>query len=99
MNRLTGYPPFGLGRERSSSIAETDDDLDRLAKPMLTRRKDFIDKEEEARKSPNRSLYFRRSADYDRLIEVCSRKLAENPRHIRALLVRASSYLKKGKIP
>lgn len=59
-------------------------------------RKDFIDKEEEARKSPNRNLYFRRAADYDRLIEVCSRKLSENPRHIRALLIRASSYLKKG---
>lgn len=60
------------------------------------RRKDFIDKEEEARKSPNRVLYFRRNADYDRLIEVCSRKLAENPRNVRALLIRASSTLKKG---
>lgn len=57
---------------------------------------DFIDKEEEARKSPNRVLYFRRNADYDRLIEVCSRKLSENPRNIRALLIRASSNLKKG---
>eukprot|EP00878_Enallax_costatus_P032514 GHUV01035738.1.p1 GENE.GHUV01035738.1~~GHUV01035738.1.p1 ORF type:complete len:686 (+),score=191.39 GHUV01035738.1:330-2387(+) len=73
-----------------------DDDLDRLSKPILTRRKDFIDKEEEARKSPNRVLYFRRNADYDRLIEVCSRKLAENPRNVRALLIRASSNLKKG---
>eukprot|EP00879_Flechtneria_rotunda_P024796 GHRR01026312.1.p1 GENE.GHRR01026312.1~~GHRR01026312.1.p1 ORF type:complete len:217 (+),score=73.59 GHRR01026312.1:475-1125(+) len=63
---------------------------------MLTRRKDFIDKEEEARKSPNRVLYFRRNADYDRLIEVCSRKLHENPRNVRALLIRASSRLKKG---
>lgn len=57
---------------------------------------DFIDKEEEARKSPNRVLYFRRNADYDRLIEVCSRKISENPRNIRALLIRASSNLKKG---
>ena len=38
---------------------------------ILTRRKDFIDKDEEARKSPNRVLYFRRNADYDRLIEAC----------------------------
>jgi hypothetical protein len=72
------------------------DELDRLARPTLTRRKDFIDKEEEARKSPNRVLYFRRNADYDRLIEVCSRKIAENPRNVRALLIRASSNLKKG---
>jgi hypothetical protein len=70
--------------------------LDRLARPILTRRKDFIDKEEEARKSPNRVLYFRRNADYDRLIEVCSKKINENPRNIRALLIRASSNLKKG---
>lgn len=78
------------------ALVVEDDDLDRLARPILTRRKDFIDKEEEARKSPNRVLYFRRNADYDRLIEVCSRKLAENPRNVRALLIRASSTLKKG---
>jgi hypothetical protein len=75
-----------------------DDDLDVLSKPILTRRKDFIDKEEEARKSPNRVLYFRRNADYDRLIEVCTRKLGDNPRNVRALLIRASSYYKKGKL-
>ena len=78
------------------SGANDDDDLDVLSKPILTRRKDFIDKEEEARKSPNRVLYFRRNADYDRLIEVCTRKLGDNPRNVRALLIRASSYYKKG---
>lgn len=77
---------------------EEEDDLESLAKPTLTRRKDFIDKEEEARKSPNRVLYFRRNADYDRLIEVCDRKLADNPRNLRALLIRASSNLKKGAV-
>jgi len=73
-----------------------EDDLDALSRPTLTRRKDFIDKEEEARKSPNRVLYFRRNADYDRLIEACGRKLRDNPRNIRALLIRASTCLKKG---
>jgi hypothetical protein len=73
-----------------------DEDLDALSKPTLTRRKDFIDKEEEARKSPNRVLYFRRNADFDRLIEVCTRKIADNPRNLRALLIRASSLYKKG---
>ena len=75
-----------------------DDDLDALSRPILTRRKDFIDKDEEARKSPNRVLYFRRNADYDRLIEACGRKLRDNPRNVRALLIRASSYSKKGKL-
>jgi hypothetical protein len=76
--------------------AAADDDLDALSRPILTRRKDFIDKDEEARKSPNRVLYFRRNADYDRLIEACGRKLRDNPRNVRALLIRASSYSKKG---
>jgi hypothetical protein len=88
--------PGALSSIPTIVVQHEDDDLDRLAKPILTRRKDFIDKEEEARKSPNRVLYFRRNADYDRLIEVCSRKLAENPRNVRALLIRASSTLKKG---
>lgn len=101
---------MGTGLERRSSLrsgpgalvvpvgtGDDVDELDRLARPILTRRKDFIDKEEEARKSPNRVLYFRRNADYDRLIEVCSKKLFENPRNVRALLIRASSNLKKGR--
>jgi hypothetical protein len=81
---------------RGTRTVEDEDDLEQLSRPKLTRRKDFIDKEEEARKSPNRVLYFRRNADYDRLIEVCSRKIAADAGSVRALLIRASSYLKKG---
>jgi hypothetical protein len=89
-------PPGALRASSSGSGADVGlDELERLAKPTLTRRKDFM-QEEEARKSPNRVLYFRRNADYDRLIEVCSRKISENPRNVRALLIRASSALKKG---
>jgi hypothetical protein len=84
---------------RGTRTLEDEDDLEQLSRPRLTRRKDFIDKEEEARKSPNRVLYFRRNADYDRLIEVCSRKIAADPSNVRALLIRASSYLKKGPLP
>jgi hypothetical protein len=81
---------------RKDKTIEDEDDLEQLQTGRLTRRKDFIDKEEEARKSPNRVLYYRRNADYDRLIEVCSRKIAADPSSVRALLIRASSYLKKG---
>lgn len=88
--------PGSLERRLSHRAASADDDLDALSRPILTRRKDFIDKDEEARKSPNRVLYFRRNADYDRLIEACGRKLRDNPRNLRALLIRASSYSKKG---
>ena len=37
------------------------------------------------------------SADNDRLIQVCTDKLQHNPRNVRALLIRAASYVKKGK--
>ena len=84
-----------LDRRISAATAEEDVDLDALSRPILTRRKDFIDKDEEARKSPNRVLYFRRNADYDRLIEACGRKLRDNPRNLRALLIRASSYSRR----
>jgi hypothetical protein len=82
--------------QRKDKTVEDEDDLEQLQTGRLTRRKDFIDKEEEARKSPNRVLYYRRNADYDRLIEVCSRKIAADPSNVRAFLIRASSYLKKG---
>jgi len=87
---------LSAGTHQQGGAAAADDDLDALSRPILTRRKDFIDKDEEARKSPNRVLYFRRNADYDRLIEACGRKLRDNPRNLRALLIRASSYSKKG---
>ncbi len=70
------------------------DELEYLSSATLTKRKDFIDREEEARNAPNRVLYYRRNADNDRLIQVCSDKLQHNPRS--ALLIRAASYVKKG---
>lgn len=78
------------------SIQGDRDELDYLSSATLTRRKDFIDREEEARNAPNRVLYFRRNADCDKLIEACTDKLAVNSNNVRALLIRASSYIKKG---
>lgn len=84
-----------LSRGRGGQQGE--DDLDALARPTLHRRKDFLASEEDARKSPNRVLYFRRNAaDYDRLIEACGRTLHADPRNIRALLIRASTCTKQG---
>lgn len=45
---------------------------------------------------PGRQFVFRRNADYDSLIEACSRKLVVQPNNVRALMIRANSYLKKG---
>lgn len=80
----------------SASPAEQDE-LEYLSSATLTKRKDFIDREEEARNAPNRVLYYRRNADNDRLIQVCTDKLQHNPQNVRALLIRAASYVKKGK--
>ena len=40
-------------------------------------------------------MYFRRNADYEKLVEVCTKRLRANPKNLRALLIRAGSYVKK----
>lgn len=87
-----------LASSANADLASAEqDELEYLSSATLTKRKDFIDREEEARNAPNRVLYYRRNADNDRLIQVCTDKLQHNPRNARALLIRAASYVKKGK--
>ena len=74
------------------------DELEYLSSATLTKRKDFIDREAEARNAPNRVLYYRRNADNDRLIQVCTEKLKSKPDNVRALLIRAASYVKTGNL-
>lgn len=50
----------------------------------------------EQRPGPDKMIYLKRMADFDRLISICSDKLAGNPTNVRALMIRASSYMKKG---
>ena len=45
----------------------------------LYKRKDFLDKEEGAKNHPNRTYYFRKNVDVDKLIESCTHKLADDP--------------------
>lgn len=80
----------------SNNLTEPDE-LDYLSSATLTKRKDFLDREEEAR-GANRVLYYRRNADNDRLISACTRKLQEDPHNVRALLLRATSHVKKGEV-
>eukprot|EP00951_Prasinocladus_malaysianus_P037555 scaffold404631_cov43-Prasinocladus_malaysianus.AAC.1 len=56
-----------IGRARGS---EADPELEFLASSTLTRRKDYLAVEEEAKAAPNRMLYYRKNADDDRLIQV-----------------------------
>ena len=45
---------------------------------------------------PSRHFCYRKNADYDSLIEACSSKLVSQPNNVRALMIRANSYVKKG---
>lgn len=83
--------------QKVSTRLNEPDELEYLSSATLTKRKDFLDREEEAR-GANRVLYYRRNADNDRLIGACSRKLEEDPHNVRALLLRAASYMKKGEL-
>lgn len=88
--------PTAFQAAEGRSASQEPDELDYLSSATLTKRKDFLDREAEARTAPNRVLYFRKNADCDKLIAACSKKLRADPRDLRALLIRASSCVKKG---
>ena len=61
----------------------------------LYKRKDFLDKEEGAKTTLIELTISEKNVDVEKLIESCTRKLAEDPENAKALLIRASSYVKK----
>lgn len=46
--------------------------------------------------TPNRQQKFRPSINIDNLIQICSGKLKQIPKHKKALYIRASAYIRKG---
>ena len=88
---LSGSPIGG-----GSSVAD-DDDIDAisLTRGALYKRKDFLDVDEEAKLHPERTYYFRKVVDLDRVVDQCTRKLAENGRNVKALSARAGCLMKK----
>ena len=84
-------------RGASSADSDGDDDFELSSASVgaLYKRKDFLGKEEDAKNHPNRTYYFRKNMDVNKLIESCTRILKENPESKKALLIRASSYVKK----
>ena len=69
------------------------DDIEYLASGTLARRGTG---EAAAAASSRRQYVYRKNADYDSLIEACSRNLVAQPNNVRALMIRANSYRKKG---
>lgn len=74
------------------------DDIEYLASGSLTKRGEG-ERAVAAAAAPSRRYVYRKNADYDSLIEACTRKLAVHPNNVRALMIRANSYMKKGERP
>ena len=55
------------------NMIEPSDDLD--DRPSLCKRKDFLEIEPEAQSHPNRTYYYRKHQDTDKVIDACSKKL------------------------
>lgn len=94
--------PVVVVRTNAEASAERppDDDLASFedVKGALYRRKDFLSTDEAAKSHPNRAYYYRKTQDVERLLQVCSAKLAQDPANTRALFIRASAYAKKGDV-
>lgn len=77
-----------------------DSDIEFLASGTLERRRDAAASSRGAAAAEGskaeRQFVYRRNADYDSLIEACSRKLAVQPGNTRVLMIRANSYAKTG---
>lgn len=58
-----------------SWASSEEEDLDLDERPSLCKRKDFLETEEEAKSHPNRTYYYRKSLDCDKLIDICTKKL------------------------
>ena len=70
---------------------------ERGLKGALLKRKDFIDKDEEAKSHPSRHYYFRRAeTDAATVIAQCTTELAANPCAAQALYLRGTSHAKCG---
>lgn len=70
------------------------DDAEPPSVGALCRRKDFLDRDVDARAQQHRTYYYRQ--DVDDGIDACSRKLASNPGSAKVLKRRGELYAKKG---
>ena len=86
---------FVMASFSQEDMADTEDALSLDFRGALYKRKDYLDKDEDAKSHPNRTYYYRKNVDVDKLIETCSRRLGEDANNAKALFIRASSYMKK----
>eukprot|EP00662_Eupelagonemidae_sp_cell21_P026100 gene26100-37949_t len=78
--------------------ALTDDGLGREVHGTLCKREEYMDTDDCARTHPNRTWYFRKERDLEKLVSRCSSVLDCEPSHPTALLIRASCLSKLNKL-
>ncbi|CAK4655695.1 unnamed protein product [Aphanomyces euteiches] len=66
-----------------------------VPQPGLYKRKDFLETDEAAKNHPNRTYYYRKEADIEKVIDSCTKKLAVNPSDATTIAIRGASHLKK----
>ena len=62
---------------------------------LLYKRKDFLATDEAAKSHPNRTYYYRKDADLEKVIDSCTKKLAADPTDATTFAVRGASHMKK----
>ena len=73
---------------------EPDAKLQPYLQGTLCKRKDFIEADDAAKSHPNRTYYYRKDPDLERLIELCSQGLDHKPRP-ELLMIRAAAHMKR----
>jgi hypothetical protein len=58
----------------------------------------FKEAAEKQRTGPDQLINLKKTAEFDRLIEICSVNIASKPDDHKALMIRASSFMKKGSV-
>lgn len=71
----TGDPDDACSNGRIMELSSLLEPSDLDNRPSLCKRKDFLEIEPEAKSHPNRTYYYRKHHDTDKIIDSCSRKL------------------------
>lgn len=81
-----GYPDsdasINSNMTNNSYVQQHKESLNLLInKGTLYKRKDFIDKDEEAKEHPNRTYYYKKTVDFNLVIEQCTQKVRDRLSH------------------
>lgn len=79
MNANNIAASFNYEQYYSKDLEDDENALyDIMTKGSLCKRKDFLDKEDEAKSHPHRTFYYRKNVNLDKVIESCTKKVCIN---------------------